>query len=104
LFENYDVTGQSDDWIAVPDGFKPSYGDWKRVATGEREALQMLKDANGLMRTLPKKGKNAHTVLYVNYSAPLAKNRDIKREVDNLKKRGGDYGIYITETMLAEPR
>lgn len=105
MFENYDVTGQSDDWIAVPDGFKPaSHGDWKRVATGERQALQMFREAHALTGKLPKVGKNGHTVLYVHYSARLCQNRDIEREVKNLKKRGGDYGIQCHETVLVEPK
>jgi hypothetical protein len=103
MFEDYDVTGEHDDWIAVPDGFKPiNADDYKRIATGEREALKMIRDAVGLMRTLPKRGRNARTVLYVSYSGPLAKNRDIKRELDTLVKKGGDYGIACHETVMAE--
>lgn len=100
MFEDYDVTGDNDDWIAVPDGFRPGNPrDYKRIATGEREALKMFRDATALLRTLPKRN---NTVLYVTYSRPLANNRDIKREIDTLTKKGGAYGVACHETVLVE--
>lgn len=99
MFDGYDVTGDSDWWIAVPDGFKPSPGNWKRTAVGERAALQMMRDAAALMRHQPKRKR---VVLYINYSAPLANNRDIAREIDKLKKDGPAVGFDCDESVLAE--
>lgn len=98
MFEGYDVTGESDWWIAVPDGFKPS-SKHQRTAIGEKAALKMMRDAVALMKQQPKRKR---VVLYIGYSAPLANNREIAREIDTLKRQGGAVGFDCAESTLAD--
>src|SRR5207245_682572 len=88
MFEHVKVTGRSDGWIALPDGYIPG-GTYERVAIGSKQALAMFKAANDIIRTLPRQPASDPTNLIVSYSPVLLDDRQIKREIDAISRDGG---------------
>lgn len=103
MFEHTQVTGQADDWIALPDGYRPG-GSYERTAIGAKDALKMFKEVNKLIGKLPKHSKDAPAKLIVRYSPALLTDGGIKREIDQIKRSGEKVGVHCTETYDARKR
>lgn len=96
------ITGVPVEWVAVPDGYRP-HGEPDRVATGNSEALAMLRDAVKEMGNLPPVGYG-ECVFRVAYSPVFADDGSIRREIDALRRDGEKYGVQCFPTTQVTPR
>jgi hypothetical protein len=98
------ITGDNEHWVAIPDGYKSTLGYHSRTATGGRETLAMLRDIANEMKQLPSDGT---TYLVLDYSTALLNDpkhgRDIKRQIEDIERKGGKVGVYAYTSQAFEP-